>query len=73
MIRSLGALANADYADIVTATIDETPAEPEQLVHAALKSVPRVLLFFIPFVQRVFLGLRLKLWPSPDCSAIRAQ
>ncbi len=65
-IRSLGALANTDYADIVTATIDEAPAEPEQLVHAALKGVPRGLLFFVPFVQRVFLGLRLKLRPSPD-------
>lgn len=65
-IRALGALANPDYADIVTATIDETPAEPEQLIHAALNGVPRGLLFFIPFVQRVFLGLRLKLRPSPD-------
>ncbi len=64
-IRSLGALANTDYADIVTAPINETP-EPEQLIHAALKGVPRGLLFFIPFVQRVFLGLRLKLRPSPD-------
>jgi hypothetical protein len=65
-IRSLGALANTDYADIVTATIDGTPAEPEQVIHATLKSMPRGLLFLIPFVQRVFLGLRLKLRPSPD-------
>jgi hypothetical protein len=66
-IRSLGALANADYADIVTATIDETPNRaPEQLIHAVLKGMPRGLLFFIPLVQRVFLGLRLKLRPSPD-------
>jgi hypothetical protein len=65
-MRSLGALANADYADIVTATIDETPAEPEQVVHAALKGLPRGLLFLTPFVQRVFLGLRLQLRPSPD-------
>jgi hypothetical protein len=65
-IRSLGALAHADYADIVTATIDETPAEPEQLIHAALKRMPRGLVFFIPLVQRVFLGLRLELRPSPD-------
>ncbi len=65
-IRSLGALANADYADIVTATVDGAPAEPEQLIRAALKGVPRGLLFCIPFVQRVFLGLRLKLRPSPD-------
>jgi hypothetical protein len=66
-IRSLGALANADYADIVTATIDETPSgTPEQLIQAALNGVPRGLLFLIPFIQRVFLGLRLKLRPSPD-------
>jgi hypothetical protein len=65
-IRSLGALEDADYADIVTATIDETPAEPEQVVRATLEDLPRWLLLFIPFVQRVFLGLRLKLRPSPD-------
>lgn len=66
-IRSLGELADADYADIVTATIDETPGRaPEQLVYAALEGVPPGLLFFIPLAQRVFLGLRLKLRPSPD-------
>jgi hypothetical protein len=65
-IRSLGALADADYADIVTATIDETPTEPDELIQGALSGVPRVLLFFTPFAQRVFLGLRLKLRPSSD-------
>lgn len=65
-ISSLGALANADYADIVTATISETPADLEQLINAALKGVPRGLLVLIPFVQRVLLGLRLELRPSPD-------
>lgn len=65
-IRSLGALANADYADIVTATIDVTPAEPEQVIHATLNDLPRWLFLLTPFVQRVFLGLRLKLGPSPD-------
>jgi|ERR1700733_7825658 len=65
-IRSLGALARADYADIVTATINETPADPEQVVHATLRGVPRGLLLLIPFVQRVFLGFRLKLRPAPD-------
>jgi hypothetical protein len=66
-IRSLSALAEADYADIVTATIDKTQSRtPEQLIRAALKGVPRALLFFMPFVQRAFLGLRLKLRPSPD-------
>ncbi len=66
-IRCLGALADADYADIVTATIDETPDRTlEELIDATLKGVPRGLLVFTPFVQRVFLGLRLKLRPSPD-------
>lgn len=66
-IRSLGALADADYADIVTATIDETPSRtPDELIRAALSGLPRSLLVFVPFVQRVFLGLRLKLRPSPD-------
>ncbi len=65
-MRPLGALADADYADIVTATIDVTPAEPEQVIHATLNGLPRGLLVLIPFVQRVFLGLRLKLRPSPD-------
>lgn len=66
-IRSLGALANADYADIVTATIDEPPnGTPEQLIQAALTGVPRGLLVFVPFVQRVVLGLRLELRPATD-------
>jgi hypothetical protein len=65
-IRSLGALANADYADIVTATVDETPADPDQFIRAVLKNLPRGLVIFIPFVQRVFLGLRLELRPTPD-------
>jgi hypothetical protein len=66
-IRSLGALADCNYADIVTARIDETPGRtPEQLIRAALEGVPRGLLIFIPLVQRAFLGLRLKLRPSPD-------
>jgi hypothetical protein len=66
-IRALGALADADYADIVTATIDRKPNRtPDELVQAALKGVPRGLLFLMPFVQRVFLGFRLKLRPAPD-------
>lgn len=65
-IRALGALANTDYADIVTASIDETLAEPEQLIDVALKGLPRGLLLLIPLVQRVFLGLRLNLRPAPD-------
>jgi hypothetical protein len=66
-IRSLGALANADYTDIVTAAIGDMPGRtPEQLIQAALNDLPRALLVLIPFVQRVFLGLRLKLKPSPE-------
>ena len=66
-MRSLGALAHAAYADIVTATIEQTPSRtPDDLIAAALDGLPRWLLFFVPFVQRVFLGLRLKLRPSPD-------
>lgn len=65
-IRSLGTLADSDYADIVTATVDETPTDPDEFVQAVLKTLPRGLVLFIPFVQRVFLGLRLELRPSPD-------
>lgn len=65
-IRSLGELANADYADIVTATIDETPADPEQLVRATLDGLPHALPLLASFVQRVFLGLRLESGSSPD-------
>ncbi len=65
-IRSLGALADSDYADIVTATVDQTPTDPEQVVHTTVNGLPRWLPLLIAFVQRVFLGLRLKLRPSPD-------
>jgi hypothetical protein len=65
-IRFLGALADSDYADIVTATVDQTPTDPEQVVHATVNGLPRWLPLLIAFVQRVFLGLRLKLRPSPD-------
>ena len=66
-VRALGALEDADYADIVTGAIGERPSgTPEQLIRAALKDVPRGLLFVVPFVQRAVLGLRLKLAPSPD-------
>jgi hypothetical protein len=65
-ICSLGAIANADYADIVTVAVAETPADPEQFVYARLKEVPRGLLWLVSFVQRVFLGFRLRRGPSPD-------
>jgi hypothetical protein len=66
-IRSLGALADADYADIVTASANGLPRRtPDEWVRAGLNGVPRGVLFLTPFVQRVFLGLRLKLRPDPD-------
>jgi hypothetical protein len=65
-IRSLGALANANYADVVTAPIDAGPVEPGWMIQAALKGVPRGLLVLVPLVQRAVLGLRLQLRPSPD-------
>jgi hypothetical protein len=66
-IRALGALENANYSDIVTVAADEAlNGTPEHLIQAGLDGVPRGLLLFIPFVQRVFLGLRLNLRPSPD-------
>jgi hypothetical protein len=56
-----------DYADIVTATVNERPSRTaEQWLHTMLKGVPSGLLRFVPFVQRVALGLRLELRPSPD-------
>ncbi len=66
-MRSLGALDDADYADIVTASARRLPKRgPEEWVRAGLDGVPRGVLLITPFVQRVFLGLRLKLRPAPD-------
>lgn len=66
-IVSLAALDDADYADVVTATIgEEVAGTPEELIRASLKEVPRGLLLLIPLVQRFCLGLRLELRPSPD-------
>ena len=63
----LGALDDADYADIVTASARGLPKRTsEEWVRAGLGGVPRGLLLITPFVQRVFLGLRLKLRPAPD-------
>ena len=66
-IRSLGALEGTDYEDVVTSTIQEMPdMTPEQLVRATLKRLPRGLLLIVPLIQRLVLGLRLELRPSPD-------
>lgn len=66
-ICALDTLAAPDYTDIVTATVSETQSRtPEQWIRAGLKDLPRGLPFFVAFVQRVALGLRLQLRPSPD-------
>ncbi len=70
-IRSLGALANADYADIVTATVDETPAEPEQVVHAVLNGLPRALLAALVWPPVSLIHRQVAL--APVRSAIRVQ
>jgi hypothetical protein len=66
-IRSLGALEDTDYEDVVTSTMQEMPEmTPEQLVRATLKGLPRSLVLVVPAIQRMVLGLRLELRPSPD-------
>ncbi|HEY4824091.1 MAG TPA: hypothetical protein VIH49_03500 [Solirubrobacteraceae bacterium] len=66
-IRLLGALEGADYEDVVTSAMQELPdMTPEQLVRATLTRLPRGLLLVVPLIQRVVLGLRLELRPSPD-------
>lgn len=67
-IASLSALANPDYADIVTASVGGNVREktPQEWAEAALGGVPRALLLVVPAIQRAVLGLRLQLRPSPD-------
>jgi len=66
-IGSLDTLVANDYADIVTAAVGRTPGRtPEQWTRAMVKGVPRPLLLLVPLIQRVVLGLRLELRPSPD-------
>lgn len=66
-IRALDTLAAPDYADIVTAPLGEPlSTAPEQLVFTTLHALPRILVRVLPLVQRLALGLRLELRPSPD-------
>jgi hypothetical protein len=64
--RSVAAMPDADYVDVsVLPSADATDWSPEEWARAVLESAPSARRFaFIPW--RVFLGLRLGPWPSPD-------
>ena len=65
-MRALAAMPDADYVDVsVLPAEDATDWPPEEWARAVLESAPSARRFaFIPW--RVFLGLRLGPWPSPD-------
>src|SRR5437868_3242415 len=65
-MRSVAAMPDADYIDVsVLAADDATEWSPEDWARATLESAPSARRFaFIPW--RMFLGLRLGPWPSPD-------
>jgi hypothetical protein len=66
-VRALDTMVAPDYCDIVTATVEELPQRtPEEWLLVSLKGVPRGLLMFVPLIQRLVLGLRLQMRPSPD-------
>ncbi len=66
-LRALDTIERPDYTDLVTGTVSETPGRtPEQWTRLMLKGLPRGLLLAVPLIQRVALGLRLELRPSPD-------
>lgn len=66
-IRALDTIEHPDYTDLVTGTVSTTPTRtPEQWLRLMLSGVPRGLLLAVPLIQRVALGLRLELKPSPD-------
>lgn len=66
-ISSLDTLVDPNYADLVTAATSEASSKTaEQWLRAMFDSVPRFLLSFVPFAQRVALGLRLERRASPD-------
>jgi hypothetical protein len=66
-ICALDTLAAPDYTDIVTATVSKTSGRtPEQWLRTMLEGVPRGLLLVVPVIQRVALGLRLQMRPSPE-------
>jgi hypothetical protein len=65
-MRSVAAMPDADYVDVsVLAGDDATDWSAEEWARAVLESAPSARRFaFIPW--RIFLGLRLGPWPSPD-------
>lgn len=66
-ICALDTLAAPDYTDIVTATVSKTSDRtPEQWLRTMLEGVPRGLLLVVLAIQRVALGLRLQMRPSPE-------
>ena len=66
-LAALDTLVDPDYTDVVTGPVSSTSDRtPEQSARAVLGSLPRGLVLVVPFVQRVFLGLRLQLRPSPE-------
>jgi hypothetical protein len=66
-LRALDAIESPDYADVVTGTVRETSRRtPEQWLHTMLEGVPPGLLLAVPAIQRVALGLRLQMRPSPE-------
>lgn len=66
-ICALDTLGAPDYTDIVTARVSKTSGRtPEQWLRAMVDGVPRSLVPVVPTIQRVVLGLRLQMRPSPD-------
>src|SRR4051812_47068755 len=65
-LRAAAAMPDVDYVDVsVLHTDGATNWSPEEWARAVLESAPSARRFaFIPW--RVFLGLRLGPWPSPD-------
>jgi hypothetical protein len=65
-MRSVAAMPDADYVDVsVLPGDDATDWSAEEWARAVLESAPSARRFaFIPW--RIFLGLRLGPWPSPD-------
>jgi len=65
-ILALG-LAQADYADLVSAPLPPGPARtPEQWMIDGLRVLPDALTRVIPWIHRGLLGLRVELAPSAD-------
>jgi hypothetical protein len=66
-LRALDTIESPDYSDVVTGTVSETSGRtPEEWLRTMLEGVPRGLLLAVPAIQRVALGLRLQMRPSPE-------